>query len=281
MVETAEATEPGRLTRLWREHVTSVIRSADAASDAARVIDPAGANRRAFVALVVAAMALIANEFLTRDPAWVTEPLAALGMTEVSARLAAGFQNSQLTRLTFWGSVQVLTYVIPALLVIRYVFRGSIADFGLRVRGIGRHAWMYGALMTVSIPGVLYAATSPAFLAKYPFLDLVAGQALFPDMYLWWLVYAAQFVALEFFFRGFLVHGLKERLGFAAVFVMAVPYAMIHFQKPMLEAMMAIGGGVVLGTLSLGTRSIWWGAALHIAIAGTMDVLALNAKGYL
>lgn len=281
MPDTTEATEPGRLTRLWREHVTSVISETDAASDAARSADPAGSNRRVFLLLLVAALALISNEFLTRDPGWITEPLAALGLTEWSESLSAGFRQNQLTRLTFWGIVQVLTYVIPAALVMRYVFRARLVDFGLRVRGISRHAWIYGLLLAISIPGIIYAATSNAFLSKYPFLDPVVGEPLFPDMYLWWLVYAAQFVALEFFFRGFLVHGLKHRLGFAAVFVMAVPYAMIHFQKPMLEAAMAIGGGVVLGTLSLGTRSIWWGAALHIAIAGTMDVLALNAKGFL
>lgn len=280
-MDTAEATEPGRLRRLWNEMVTSVIEEADAESDQAREADPVGSNRQTFVVLVVAALALIANEFLTRDPGWVSEPLRVLGLTEWADSLSSGFRRDQLTRLTFWGVVQVLTYVIPAALVIRYVFRQEMRQFGLGFRGIGKHAWIYGVLLAISVPGILYASTSPAFLSKYPFLDPVVGDPLFPDMYLWWIVYAAQFVALEFFFRGFLVHGLKRRLGFAAVFVMAVPYAMIHFQKPMLEAVMAIGGGVVLGTLSLGTRSIWWGAALHIAIAGTMDVLALNAKGFL
>ena len=83
----------------------------------------------------------------------------------------------------------------------------------------------------------------------------------------WWSLYALQFVALEFFFRGFLVHGLAPRLGWVSIFVMVVPYNMLHFGKPMPEAFVAIAGGVVLGTLSLRTRSIWWGASLHIAIA--------------
>lgn len=281
MAGLAEATEPGRVRTLWGHLVTEVIDRTDAESDAARRGDPIGSNRTTFIVLVVAALALIANEFLTRDPGWITGPLSAIGLSDWADALSVGFRTDQLARLTFWGIVQVLTYVVPAALVIRYVLGGRLTDFGLGVRGIGKHAWIYGVLLAVSIPGVLYASTSPAFLAKYPFLDLAAGDPLFPDMYLWWIVYAAQFAALEFFFRGFLVHGLKARLGFAAVFVMAVPYAMIHFQKPMLEAIMAIGGGVVLGTLSLGTRSIWWGAALHIAIAGTMDLLALNAKGFL
>jgi membrane protease YdiL (CAAX protease family) len=120
-----------------------------------------------------------------------------------------------------------------------------------------------------------------AFQHKYPFYDLHVAEGLWPYLWGWWALYALQFVALEFFFRGFLVHGLAPRFGYAAVFVMIVPYNMIHFQKPMLEALAAIVGGAVLGTLSLKTRSIWWGAALHISIAGTMDVLALWHRGTL
>ena len=277
----AAGVDGGRWRRLWITHVTDVITATDADSDQVRANRPAESNRQAFVVLVVTALALISNEFLTRDPGWVTTPLEWLGLDEAAAGLVDSFRTDQLGRLTFWGTVQIVTYVAPAALVIRYVLRGRLSDYGLGIRGTGRHAWIYGVLLAISIPGIVFAASSPAFLAKYPFLDPIVGQPLFPDMAIWWVVYAAQFVALEFFFRGFMVHGLKARLGYAAVFVMAVPYAMIHFQKPMLEATMAIAGGVVLGTLSLGTRSIWWGAALHIAIAGTMDVLALQAKGFL
>ena len=275
------AVDEGRLRRFWRTHVTEVIVATDAASDEVRSSRPEDSNRQVFVVLVVTALALISNEFLTRDPGWVTTPLGWLGLTDLAASLTDSFRSDQLGRLIFWGTVQIVTYVVPAALVIRYVLQGRLRDYGLGIRGTGRHVWIYGVLLAISVPGIIFAASSPAFLAKYPFLDPIVGQPLFPEMAIWWVVYAAQFVALEFFFRGFMVHGLKGRLGYAAVFVMAVPYAMIHFQKPMLEATMAIAGGVVLGTLSLGTRSIWWGAALHIAIAGTMDVLALQAKGFL
>ena len=133
--------------------------------------------------------------------------------------------------------------------------------------------------MASFLPFVVYASYSPAFQAKYPFYDLAPGEGLFPTMAVWWFLYAAQFVALEFFFRGFMVHGLKDRVGYASIFVMMVPYNMIHFGKPMTEALAAIGGGAVLGTLSLRTGSIWWGAALHIGIAGAMDVLAWATRG--
>jgi membrane protease YdiL (CAAX protease family) len=54
---------------------------------------------------------------------------------------------------------------------------------------------------------------------------------------------------------------------------------MLHYGKPMLEALAAIIGGIGLGTLSLKTKSVWWGAALHISIAITMDLSALSHAG--
>jgi uncharacterized protein len=74
------------------------------------------------------------------------------------------------------------------------------------------------------------------------------------------------------------VHTLKRDLGAHAVFVAVVPYCMIHFQKPLPEALGAIVAGIILGTLSLRTGSVLGGAAVHVAVALTMDVLALAQK---
>ena len=61
----------------------------------------------------------------------------------------------------------------------------------------------------------------------------------------------------------------------------SVPYCMIHYGKPMPETFSAIGAGIVLGLMSLKTRSIWLGAVLHVAVALSMDLLALWHKGLL
>ncbi|MBT8199929.1 MAG: CPBP family intramembrane metalloprotease, partial [Acidimicrobiia bacterium] len=66
-----------------------------------------------------------------------------------------------------------------------------------------------------------------------------------------------------------------------AVWVMVVPYMMIHFTKPPLEALGAVVAGAVLGVLSLRKESIWLGAALHIGVALTMDIAALWQRALL
>jgi membrane protease YdiL (CAAX protease family) len=201
----------------------------------------------------------------------------------LARRDGTGFIHSetQLGGLTTWALVTIGAYVVPPWLVARYVLRRPITDLGLRVRGIGEHFPVYGALFAVAIPAVVLASFTHSFQAKYPFYELAPGEALWPNLWTWWLLYWAQFVALEFFFRGFIVHALAPRLGYVSVFVMIVPYNMIHYGKPMPEALAAIVGGLVLGTLSYRSRSIWWGAALHISIAITMDVCALWHHGRL
>jgi membrane protease YdiL (CAAX protease family) len=57
--------------------------------------------------------------------------------------------------------------------------------------------------------------------------------------------------------------------------VMVVPYCMIHYGKPMPETLGAIVAGIVLGTLAMRTRSIWGGVLIHIAVAITMDMMAV------
>jgi len=72
---------------------------------------------------------------------------------------------------------------------------------------------------------------------------------------------------------------LRRTMGSAAIFVMAVPYCMIHYGKPYLEAHGAIVAGVVLGSLAMRTRSIYAGFLLHITVAVGMDLLSLYKRG--
>jgi hypothetical protein len=62
---------------------------------------------------------------------------------------------------------------------------------------------------------------------------------------------------------------------------MVVPYVMIHFSKPYLEACGAIVAGTVLGSLSMKTGSIWAGFLIHSTVAILMDLLALERQGRL
>ena len=87
-------------------------------------------------------------------------------------------------------------------------------------------------------------------------------------------------MGLEFFFRGFLVWGLRRRFGAYAIVVMTIPYCMIHFGKPLPETLASIIAGLALGFMSLRTSSIVLGAAIHMTVALSMDFASMWQKGW-
>lgn len=178
-----------------------------------------------------------------------------------------------LLELASWVGVRLLGFCVLPALAIRFVLGQRVRDHGLRVAGLARQLPAYGWLYALVLPVIVLASLRPEFVGYYPFYRHTARSWL--DLVSWELLYALHFVALEFFFRGFWLTACRPRFGSAAVFVAMVPYCMIHFSKPLLEVLAAIPAGIVLGLLAMRARSIWGGALLHVAVAWSMDALAL------
>jgi membrane protease YdiL (CAAX protease family) len=182
--------------------------------------------------------------------------------------------------LAYWSLFRLLFYVVVPALVVRLALRGErFRDYGLSTAGFTRHLKVYGLLYLIVLPPLIVASRTAPFRRTYPFYKLAARSWL--DFVAWEALYVLQFFALELFFRGFMLHPLKPALGAYAIFAMALPYCMIHYDKPAAEAVGAFIAGTVLGTLSLRTRSIWAGVLIHASVAFTMDLLAvIHQAGY-
>ena len=190
-------------------------------------------------------------------------------------------KSPTLAYMCWWSGTQIFFYLVVPLVFVALT-RGSLADIGWKASGTSSHWKIYVGLLAVAVPFVVAASFSAEFQIRYPLYDIVPGQVgVWEDLAIWWPFYFAQFIAVETFFRGFLVIGLARRFGGASVLLATVPYLMIHFVKPPAEAAASIVGGIVMGTLALRTRSVWWGVGLHIAVAVLMDVLSLGHKGFI
>jgi membrane protease YdiL (CAAX protease family) len=176
----------------------------------------------------------------------------------------------------YWSITRVLAWAVLPMLVLWLSGRRA-RDHGLGWGKTTEHAPLYFVCVAVVLPLVFVVATQRDFSDYYPFYAH-AGRSV-ADLLLWELVYAGQFFAVEFLFRGFLVESGRRSLGSHAIFAMVVPYVMIHFGKPAAETFGAIIAGVVLGTLAMRSRSIWAGFFVHETIAVAMDVAALMQKG--
>lgn len=176
----------------------------------------------------------------------------------------------------YWSFGCAMTYFVLPALFIHFVLHERVRDYGLSLKGVGRHVPLYILMFLVVLPFVVIASFSSSFLHRYPFYSGTGHS--WAEFFLWESAYGFQFVTLEFFFRGFMVLALARYLGAYAVFAMVIPYTMIHFAKPLPECLGAIIAGTTLGTLALRTRSIAGGVCIHVAVAWSMDLLALWQK---
>jgi membrane protease YdiL (CAAX protease family) len=168
-----------------------------------------------------------------------------------------------------------LFYFLVPVAIILLVFREDPRRFGLRLGD-----WRKGALWTVL--GIVVMAVVIVGLAQLEefrsyyrlgsfqeplsseVLELALRQAIY--MFSW-----------EFIFRGFLLFGLKDRFGSLAVWIQAIPFAIMHLGKPELETLSTIFGGAAFGYIDLKSKSVFPSVIIHWAIYMMMVLAASSA----
>lgn len=246
-------------------------------------LDRKRALRRVFATLACVCVCLLLIHYLKYNSAfqytlhWVSAALGEPSQYAATVLHASGF--SQLVGYAWWTFWHVIGYVVIPFFVIKYLFKTSVLDMGWRWRETHHHWLGYLLLLSPILFFIVLVSQGQDFIHHYPFYKN-AGRSWF-DLIAWELLYLLQFVCLEFFFRGFIVNALRPAIGANAVWVMCVPYLMIHFPKLWLEATGAIFFGLFLGILALRSRSIWGGFLVHAGVAVSMDIASLLKQGYI
>jgi membrane protease YdiL (CAAX protease family) len=235
---------------------------------------------RPVVALVLGALVLTFQEYYGRFNFWEEHLRVWVQdrFVDAPATLDQLEIYNELLGRCWWALTRIGGYLLPLMVWRLFFRRDSLLDMGLRTRGFLEHAWLYALFVTVMVPVLLIVARQPDFGAYYPICE-TAGRSWL-DFAIWELVYLGQFLGLEIFFRGWWIRATRV-FGVGAIFCMVVPYCMIHYGKPYLEAAAAIIAGTVLGSLSMKTRSIWAGFLVHGTVGFLMDVLSLDRKNAL
>ena len=237
-------------------------------------------DRKAIFALVYTAIGLTCISYL-KNADYIESTASLIGLRSVSNNIEqSGVSN--LALLGYWVTVSVFFYFVIPVVVLKLILKKRLSDYGLKF-SIERGFWkLLFQCVAVMLPLVYLMSLTPGFAAKYPFLKIYDGSPyLSSTLIIWELIYFVQFFGLEFFFRGFLLHSLKPSIGIYTIFVMMVPYCMIHWGKPLPETFAAIFAGIFLGWLSYRNGNIWMGLILHCTVAFSMDVMALFNKGLL
>ncbi len=236
--------------------------------------DPKKIDLRPMMALILASLILTLQEYYGGRGFFESVLRPAFERYDLAhAKKLRFMKYEELYTFAWWAGTRIGGYLLPLALWKLAFPKDSILDFGLRTKGFFKHAWIYGLFLAVVLPAMLIVSRQPDFGGYYPFYKLASRS--WYDFLVWEAMYFCQFFALEVFFRGFWLGALAKSFGSGAIFAMVVPYCMIHYGKPYLEANGAIVAGIALGSLSMKTKSIYQGFLVHITVAGLMDWLSL------
>lgn len=204
---------------------------------------------------------------------WVT-PALLLHLSQL--RLFDAAEDSSFAHSMWWAGVTISIYV--AVPVAYALLTGqAIRSYGLSLGFIRNEAVFIALIAPAIIALVWLVSADERFQRTYPFYDYQPdADGALTKLLVFELAYGATFVALEFFFRGFLVFGGEPVLGVHAVPVMAFAYCLLHLGKPMPECASSLIGGLILGYVALRLRSIAAGVVAHLTMAWGMDAFVLN-----
>ncbi len=93
------------------------------------------------------------------------------------------------------------------------------------------------------------------------------------SVFIYEFFYGLDFISTELVFRGFLIMAMYRYLGPYVVYPMVVSYCILHFGKPLTEAVSSIFGGYILGIIALYHRNIWGGIIIHVGVAWGMEII--------
>jgi membrane protease YdiL (CAAX protease family) len=181
------------------------------------------------------------------------------------------FMNREplLGRVLFLAAIYGLSPFVPF-----FIFRNRPRNYGLSLGNL--KIWPKDILLYLGIMVVI-------LIVAFKFTDLKSTYPLYKKANLdlnHFLVYqAVQLVHIlgwEFFFRGFMLFGLSKKLDpKLAILIQTIPFALMHYRKPPLEAYGSVFAGVFQGAIAVQAGSFLPCAILHWLVALAADLLGI------
>ena len=193
------------------------------------------------------------------------------GSMEFARRIFSPLNDFEASLFMF-AAAFLLMGILP-FLVIRFGFRESLKQYGLS-SGDWRKGLPVSLILFVLIAVVLIypASKTVEIRAVFPF-DKAAADSVLAFLRLQFFRGLFFYLAWEFFFRGFVLFGLRKYVGDGiAICVQAIPSCLWHIGMPVQEVFSSLVAGILFGILAVRTRSILWVFLLHYLIGVVLDL---------
>jgi uncharacterized protein len=162
----------------------------------------------------------------------------------------------------------VLYFIVP-MFVILVVFRQKPSEFGFALGD-----WKAGIVITLGgiilVAPVLWWVTRGNLTMRDYYRSMTPGLPwnTLLDLFSW-----------EFLFRGWLLFGYARKFGPEAIWIQAVPFALMHIGKPEIETLSTIFGGFVFGWVAWRTKSYLYPLLIHWFVASFVIIVAGGLLG--
>lgn len=184
------------------------------------------------------------------------------------------FGSDRLMSRLYWFFTDGLIMSIIPMLIIKFVFRKKLSDFGFKIGdlkfGLITSAIFLGVMLIV----VWFASASKEFALAYP----QGGSKLRENLSLFILYEFSILVYMfgwEFIWRGYTLFGLYDKLGFYSILIQMIPFFILHRGKPDIELFASIFAGVILGIQALRSRSFIYCWILHWLVMVSIDSISI------
>ena len=182
----------------------------------------------------------------------------------------------------YWDAADgFLMFIVPIILIFT-VLKGKPSEYGFRIGDYKFGLISAGVFLLIMLPVVWVISGSETFAKAYP----QGGSMVRDDFSV--LLYYELFVgfymlAWEFFWRGYMLFGLKNKFGYYAIFIQMIPFFILHRGKPEIETFASIFAGLILGIQAWRARSFiycfiaHWGVMIFV---DTISVLRYKSHSY-
>jgi hypothetical protein len=177
------------------------------------------------------------------------------------------------SQIYWFSSDSFLMLVIP-LVLIPVVLKGKLSDYGFRIGDFKFGIKSSLLFIVLMLPVIWIASANETFARTYPQggpfvrenIEVLLYYELFVGLYMF---------SWEFFWRGYMMFGLKEKFGYYAIFIQMVPFFILHRGKPDIETFSSIFAGLILGAQAWRANSFIYCFIVHWGVMIFVDVISV------
>lgn len=174
----------------------------------------------------------------------------------------------------YWFSADGFLMLVIPLLLILLVLKEKPSDFGFKLGDYKFGLASSAIFFVIMLPVVWIASGSESFVKTYPQGGLMVKENL-PVLLYYELFVGFYMLGWEFFWRGYMLFGLKGKFGYYAVFMQMIPFMILHKGKPEIETFASIFAALILGAQAIRANSFIYCFLLHWSVMISVDLISV------